>query len=481
MKAVVLAAGEGTRLRPLTFDYPKPMIPVGPVPTIQYVISHISRVGIADIVIIVGYKGNQIMSYLGDGAKFGLRITYAVKPDKFLCGTAGSLKLIEHLLDDTFLVAQSDTLSEIPLGEAIAFHQKSRAYATVVLTRVQDPTGFGVAVLDGKGEITEFQEKPKPGAAKSNLVSTGFYVLEPEALDYVESETFDFAGDLFPHLLKLRKRISGFASDAFWVDIGTLEGYLRGTKWALDGLARAPFANLRAIDTSNQIILAGDAQVHPGAQLIGPALIEEGAVIEEGARIGPYSVVKKNAQVSGGTIIERSVVLERARIGRECNVFDSAIGQSALLWENVTARGSIVGPGSVIGDRANLLEGSRIWPNVHVAVAQTVSGIIFAPLEESFQFYTSLGQYTGITASTASGFIEALEKAPIQSIEFHAKRRDFEKWVRGVLESNELADEIEAIRRKAVMEEELRADLISVTKKWAEEVSTPRIAVTQAS
>jgi NDP-sugar pyrophosphorylase family protein len=481
MKAVVLAAGEGTRLRPLTLDSPKPMIAVGPEPAIHYLLKHLCAEGFNDIIIIVGRMGNQVMSYVGDGSKFGVRVTYAVKPEKFLSGTAGSLKLIEYMLDDTFLVAQSDTLSEIALNEAMSFHRKTGAHATLVLTRVKDPSSFGVAVVDNSGAIVEFQEKPSPGSAKSNLVSTGFYIMEPEALDYIESETFDFAIDLFPRLLKLHKRISGFASNAFWVDIGTLEGYLLGNRWALDKVAKAQSTNLKLEGQSNPAIVSLDAHIGSRATIKGPALIEAGAFIEDGAEIQQYSVIKKDARISTGSVIVRSVIFERAIIERDCRVSGSVIAQSATLRANASVEGSIIGPGSVIGQKANVLGGSRVWPSVHVPDFETVNGIVFVPLERSFKFYTSLGQDTGIMSSTAEGFIDALERVPIESIEFHAKRRDIEKWVRGVLESNELADEIEALRRKAIMGEELRSELIRVTKKWSEEVSTSTIAVTQSS
>jgi mannose-1-phosphate guanylyltransferase/phosphomannomutase len=480
MKAVVLAAGEGTRLRPLTLDSPKPMIAVGPEPAIHYLLKQLSGEGFDDIIIIVGRMGNQVINYVGDGSRYGVRVKYAVKPEKFLSGTAGSLKLIEYMLDDTFLIAQSDTLSEIPLDEAMVFHRKTAAHATLVLTRVEDPSAFGVAVVDESGSITEFQEKPSPGTAKSNLVSTGFYIMEPEALDYIESETFDFAMDLFPRLLKLRKRISGFASTAFWVDIGTLEGYLRGTQWTLDKLAKALPTNLEFADPSNHVMASHEAQIGSRAIIRGPALIEAGAIIEDGTEIQHYSVIKKDARISAGSVISRSVIFERATIERDCRVSGSVIAQSATLRANASIEGSIIGAGSVIGQKANLLEGSRVWPSVHISDFQTVNGIVFVPLERSFQFYTSLGQDTGIMSSTAEGFIDALEKVPIESIEFHAKRRDIEKWVRGVLESNELADEIEGLRRKAIMGEELRTELIRVTKKWSEEVSTSTIAVTQS-
>lgn len=477
MKAVVLAAGDGTRLRPLTFTQPKPLIPVAREPMISYILSQLKREGFEEVIMVVGAMQDQIIDYVGNGSKFGLRITCVMKPREFKSGTAGSLKLIEHLLDDTFLVAQSDTLSEIPLKQAMDFHIKSRSHATIVLTRVEDPSHFGVAVIDNSGAIIEFQEKPSLAEAKSDLVSTGFYILDPSTLDYIENETFDFAMDLFPHLLKLRKKISGFVSDAFWVDAGTLAGYLRGTRWALDNLALAPTSDLRVQGSS--VFVANDSEVGSNVLISGPALIEAGAVIEDGASIRPYSVIKRDARVQRGAVVDRSVILEKATVGRDSKVEGCVVGQTGKLRANITAEGSIVGPGSVIGQRANLLAGSRIWPNVQIPAAQTVDGIVFVDLQKAFHFYRSLHEYTGVTASTAGGFVEALEQVPIESIEYHAKRREFEKWVRGVLQSNDLADEMEGLRRKGIIGEELRNDLINITKKWAEQVSTQVIAVAQ--
>ena len=410
------------------------------------------------------------MEYLGDGSKFGLRITYEVEPDGLRIGTAGCLKLGEHLLDDTFLVAQADTLTEIPLREAVDFHRKSRALATIVLTRVHDPSDYGVAILDEKSVITEFQEKPSREEARSNLVSTGFYIMEPESIDYIMDNEWDFAKNLFPWLLKLRKKLSGFASDAFWVDIGNLEGYLRGMKWVLDNMAQPQ--NALAPGLPNRVITDGTARIGHRAQITGPALIERDVTIENEAKIGQDCVMKRDAHVSSGTVLARSIVMERASIGRNCTITDSVIGQSAVLHGNITINGSIIGPGCVIGDRVNVLSGTRIWPNVKIGADETVKGIVAAPLETAFYCYTNFGQYTGLLATSVEGFIEALEKSPIESIEFHAKRRDYEKWVRGVLALNELADGIEDLRRMGLTGEGLRHDLIQVTKKWADAIES---------
>lgn len=473
MKAVVLAGGEGTRLRPLTLNRPKPMIPVGPEPAIYYLLAQLLREGFKEIVMVTGYLRDQIMEYLGDGSKLGLRITYAVKPDEFLCGTAGSLKLAEHLLDDTFLVAQADSLSEISLREAMSFHRRSEAHATIVLTSVNNPSEFGVAVLDENDVITGFQEKPSREGTRSNLASTGFYILEPDVLDYIENEKWDFAKDLFPRLLKLQKKLSGFVSDAFWVDMGNLPGYLEGVRWVLEKTTGPHDAT--ATELPSSVITDGGAHIGRYAQITGPALIEREVTIEDEAKIQQYCVLKRNALVSSGTVLERSVIMERASIGRDCTIIGSVIGQSAMLQGNNTVEGSIIGPGCVIGDRTKVLNGSRVWPNVQIRAGEIVNGIVAAPIEKAFYFYTGFGQYTGLLATTIEGFIEALGKVPIESIEFHAKRRDYERWTRDVLASNELADGIEDLRRMAVTGEELRSGLIGVTKKWVDEILSRRI------
>src|SRR6058998_3186441 len=171
MKAVILAGGEGTRLRPLTFTRPKPMLPLGPYPIIHYVLSHLSRNGFHDIIIIVGYLKDQVMGYLGDGSLFGVRITYVVEPEGVAFGTAGSLKLAAHLLDDTFLVVQSDTITELPLREMGLFHSNRGGEVSIGLTTVEDPSSYGVAVVDEGDEIVKIVEKPPIGSSENNLVS----------------------------------------------------------------------------------------------------------------------------------------------------------------------------------------------------------------------------------------------------------------------------------------------------------------------
>jgi NDP-sugar pyrophosphorylase family protein len=464
-KAVILAGGEGTRLRPLTFTHPKPMVPIGKEPVIHYLLTRLSTEGFSDVVMVVGYLRNQIMSFVGDGSRWGLRVNYAVESNEAHYGTAGSLKLAEHLLDETFLVTQADTITNMHLADAVRFHTKSGSYATIVMTRVQDPWNFGVAVLDEDQKIIEFQEKPRKEEAKSDLVSTGFYVLEPEVLDHILAENWDFAKNLFPHLLDLQKRISGYPTDDFWVDVGNLDGYLKGMKWVLNAEGDLSPKERRNIDSAH--LQESD---EAGTTSASQRLVEQGAVIEEGVRIN-QSVVKKDARICMNSSLNDCMVMERSYIGRNCIISDSVIGQAAVVNDESVVHGSIIGPGGVIGSKVRLNQGARIWPNVHVPDGDTVSGIMAVPMEKAFYFYTGIGQYTGLIATSVNGFIEALEVAPIQSLEFHAKKRDFERWVREVIGSSELADAVEGIRRRALVGEELRSALVDAVKRWAHKVS----------
>jgi NDP-sugar pyrophosphorylase family protein len=169
---------------------------------------------------IPGYLKDQLMGYVGDGSRFGVRVTYVVEPEGVTFGTAGSLKLAAHLLDETFLVVQADVVSEMSLTDMASFHSDRQGEVSIALTNVDDPSAYGVAIVDEENEIVRFVEKPDPGTVPSNLVSTGFYILEPEVLDYVENEKWDFAKDLFPYLMRLGKHLFGYTSDSFWVDVG---------------------------------------------------------------------------------------------------------------------------------------------------------------------------------------------------------------------------------------------------------------------
>src|SRR5215472_9283082 len=277
------------------------MLPLGPDPIIRYVLGHLSKNGFDEAFVIPGYLKDQIMGYLGDGSKIGIDITYVVEPEGVTFGTAGSLKLASHLLDETFLVVQADVVSEIPLSEMKRFHSDRGGEVTIALTNVEDPSSYGVAILNEENEIVKFIEKPAAGTAPSNLVSTGFYILEPEVVDYIENEKWDFAKDLFPYLMRLGQHLFGFASDSFWVDVGELKGYLKGVKWVLRNLVTDPPKDAKMIGDPIELAFAqADVRVGRDAKVVGPAWIENGTVIGDESFVGPGSVLKANARLEAG-------------------------------------------------------------------------------------------------------------------------------------------------------------------------------------
>ncbi len=475
MKAVVLAGGEGTRLRPLTFTRPKPMLPLGPNPIIHYVLSHLHENGFNELIIIPGYLKDQIMGYVGDGSRFGVRITYVVEPEGVTFGTAGSLKLAAHLLDETFLVVQADVVSDISLTDMAKFHSDRGGEISIALTNVEDPSAYGVAIIDEENEIVRFVEKPTPGTVPSNLVSTGFYILEPEVLDYVENEKWDFAKDLFPYLMRLGQHLFGYTFDSFWVDVGELKGYLKGVNWVLRNLATNPPNDARRIGSqSDPVFTRGDVKIGQGSEMHGPAWIDNGTSLGEHVKIGYGSVLKEKSHLMSGTSFESGVAFENTIFGRNCSIKSTIIGERAVIGNDVSIDRAMIGQGCNIGNNAKILPGSKLWPNTRVEEGETVDGVLAVPRDKSFYFDTGLGQYSGILATSIQEFLDALKIVPLESLEYHIGRRDFEKWTKDVLGSIQLADNIRTVRRSQLMGEDLRLQLVDVVKEWADRVSSPQ-------
>jgi NDP-sugar pyrophosphorylase family protein len=449
------------------------MLPLGPNPIIHYVLSHLSRNGFKDIIIIPGYLKDQIMGYVGDGSQLGVQVSYVVEPEGVTFGTAGSLKLAAHLLDETFLVVQADVVSEISLNDMARFHSDKQGEVSIALTNVEDPSAYGVAIVDEENEIVKFVEKPAPGTVPSNLVSTGFYILEPEVLDYVENEKWDFAKDLFPYLMRLGQHLFGYTSDSFWVDVGELKGYLKGVNWVLQNLVAAPPKDAKLIGSpSEPVFVRGDVKIGRDSELLGPAWIDNGTLLGESVRIGPGTVLKENSRLMSGTSFETGVAFENTVFGRNCSVKSAIIGERAVIGNEVSIDRAIIGQGCNIGHKAKILPGSKLWPNTRVEEGDTVDGILAVPRDKSFYFDTGLGQYSGILATSIQEFLDALKIAPLESLEYHIGRRDLEKWTKDVLGSIQLADNIRTVRRSQLMGEDLRLQLVQAVKEWADRVSS---------
>lgn len=235
MKAVVMAGGEGTRLRPMTSSMPKPLLPVANRPIMEHVLRLLKRHGLSETVVTVQFLASLVKNYFGDGEELGMELTYA-NEEKPL-GTAGSVKNAEEALkDDAFLVISGDALTDFDLTDLIAFHKEKGALVTVCLTRVPNPLEFGITIVDEEGKVERFLEKPTWGQVFSDTVNTGIYVMEPEVFDYVEADTsVDWSGDVFPQLMKEGKPIYGYIAEGYWEDVGTHESYVKAQADVLEG------------------------------------------------------------------------------------------------------------------------------------------------------------------------------------------------------------------------------------------------------
>jgi mannose-1-phosphate guanylyltransferase/phosphomannomutase len=370
MRAVVMAGGEGTRLRPLTVNRPKPMVPVANRPVMEHIIRLVKQHGIGEIVATLQYLPDVIQDYFGDGSEFGVSMAYSIETKPL--GTAGSVKLASHLLDETFLVISGDALTDMDLADLIQFHKKKGSVATLALTRVEKPLEFGVVITDGSGRITRFLEKPSWSEVFSDTINTGIYVLEPEVLALMEENgVYDWSKEIFPLLLETGRPIYGYVSRDYWCDIGSLEQYLQANHDAVSGKVRL---SIPGDEIRRGVWLGRNVAIDPTAEIETPCVIGDGAVIRPGARVAEYTVLGPNTVLDAGAEVKRSVTQSQAYVGRGADVRAAIIGKGASLGQRAS-----VGQGAVIGDQTNVGEGAiikpwvKIWPNKSVEAGAQVN------------------------------------------------------------------------------------------------------------
>jgi mannose-1-phosphate guanylyltransferase/phosphomannomutase len=452
------------------------MMPLGSRPVIEHIIREMAKFGFTDFVLTVNYEKEQVMRYFGHGAKFGVRIEYAVEPEGIYLGTAGSVKLASHLLKDTFLVVQGDAFTTIDLRKALESHKKSKADATIVLKKVDDPWLYGTVVCDPAGRIREFQEKPAKGAEKSNLVSTGIYCLEPEILDFMSPVECDFAKEVFPQLLREGKRLFGYVDEGFWVDIGSLDGYLEGTRQVLKTRLRDQGGD------SGDVLIGRRVKVDDSVILDGPVLIEDRVTIGRDSSIGPYTVLMRGTKIGPNTVIENAVIFEQTNLGSNCQIRKSVVGECASISSSVVVDGSVIGPGSRLGRAVQVKNGGRVWPGITVHTNTLVEGTMALPTDRPFLFHSQIGRYVGLTANNIEELANLLGKVGVKSIEFHFYRREFERWIRETFQANVLARRIADLRKLGLRGRKLRKELQRTIKEWLEystEIDRQRLKVAQ--
>jgi mannose-1-phosphate guanylyltransferase/phosphomannomutase len=376
VKAVVMAGGEGTRLRPMTASMPKPLLPVVNKPIMEHVLRLLHRHGFSETVVTVQFLASLVRTYFGDGEELGMRLHYATEETPL--GTAGSVKNAEHLLrDDTFVVISGDALTDFDLTSLVKFHHDKGALVTVCLTRVPDPLEFGITIIDDEHRVQRFLEKPTWGQVFSDTVNTGIYVMEPEVFDYVKAdEPVDWSGDVFPRLVEDGKPIYGYIAEGYWEDVGTHESYVRAQADVLSGRVDV---ELDAFEVSTGVWVAEGADVHPDAVLKGPLYIGDYAKVEAGAELREFTVLGSNVVVKGGAFLHRAVVHDNVFIGPQTNLRACVIGKNTDVMRAARIdEGAVVGDECVIEEEAIVSSGVRIYPFKTVEAGAVVSSdVIF--------------------------------------------------------------------------------------------------------
>lgn len=379
MKALILAGGYGTRLRPLTYTCPKPMLTLAGKPVLQHIVELLVRHGFGEIIIATNYLRERVEGYFGDGSRFGVKMTYPREEEPL--GTAGAVKNAGKLLDDTFAVIQGDNITDMNLGEALEFHRVKGGIATIALIPVDNPMEYGIAELNHGGRVIRFHEKPRPEECFSRLANTGLYILEPRVLDHIPANrTYDFSNDLFPRLLRLKEAIYGFEARGFWTDVGRPENYLRANYWVLSTLANpriAESADIEGAIVRGAVKIDENVTIKGGARVTGPAIIGEGSVIHPGTSIMPNTVLCPRVDVGRKSRVAGSVIYEDTQIGGGSSIDQSIIGEGCLIGsETLFGRGSIIGAHCRIGDDVEVRPGARVWPGIEVESNSVISGIL---------------------------------------------------------------------------------------------------------
>jgi mannose-1-phosphate guanylyltransferase len=366
MQAVILAGGEGTRLRPLTSTVPKPVVPLVDRPLISYELEWLKRHGIDDVIMSCGFLASGVRNVLGDGSGIGVRLRCVEEPEPL--GTAGALKFAESMLDERFLVLNGDVLTDIDLDAEIAQHERTAAKATLALVAMPDPTNYGLVRIDHEQMVREFVEKPssdsveeRPAADEpdGNLISAGAYVLEREVLDLVPAaRNVSIEREVWP--LLVGQGLYGFRAETYWLDIGTPERYLQATFDIIEGNVKTAVQERLG---SGYLAVSEDADVQGRA--IPPAVLERGVHVAGDAHVGALVVLGQDVSVGSSSTVERAVILNGSEIGEHCRLSDCIVAAGCRVGAGTCiSGGAVLGEGVTVGADNVITNGARLFPGV---------------------------------------------------------------------------------------------------------------------
>ncbi len=375
MKAVIMAGGEGTRLRPLTSQRPKPLAPALNLPIMEHIVLLLKQHGITEIIVTLHYLADEIEGYFGDGSEWGVNFIYSVEDTPL--GTAGSVKQAEvHLKDDTFIIISGDALTDIDIDKAIAYHHQKSSVATIVLAHVPNPLEFGVVITDDEGSIRRFLEKPSWGEVFSDTVNTGMYILEPSIFAYMEmGKNYDWSHDIFPQILREEKPLFGYVLDGdYWCDVGNLQQYREAQYTVMDGQTRVRIGYDNSEGRSNGVWFSDGSEIDPTAQLLPPVVIGRNCKVKAGAVVGPYSVLGDNCIVEEKAKIHRSILWDNVYVGVEAQLNACTVCSHATIKQNcLIQEGAVIGARCRIEDDSTIRTQIKLWPDKIIEAGSTVT------------------------------------------------------------------------------------------------------------
>jgi len=358
MQGIVMAGGFGVRLRPLTINIPKPMVPLANIPVLGHVVNLLKKHGVDELIVLLYFQPEIIKNYLGDGSMFGVRIRYLL-PEEDL-GTAGAVKYAQEYIDDTFFVISADLVTDIDLSKALDYHKKAESFSTIVLHQVGDPLHYGVVITDKEGRIIRFLEKPTWGEVFSDRINAGIYIFQPDVFDMIpRGRNFDFSNDLFPIILDKRLNLRGYNAEGYWKDIGNLGEYLIANKDFSQGKVKFYHHEL----TGNDSFVGENSKIDESVKLIGKCTIGKNCVIEKNAVIKDSSI-GDNSYIGEGATITDSIIWDDVKINYGVTILEDIIGGGTRIGrEAYFLSGVYIGENCQIGEKTRLNSNIKIWPD----------------------------------------------------------------------------------------------------------------------
>ena len=382
-----MAGGWGSRLRPLTCNLPKPMVPLLSRPVMEYSVKHLVNCGVKEAAITTAYLAPKIKTYFGDGSSYSIQLSY-YHENKPL-GTGGSIRNARDFTTDTFVVISGDALTDLDLTKAFEFHQSKGALATLVLHRQPIPLQYGVVITDEEGKIIRFLEKPAWNQVFSDTVNTGIYILEPEALDeFAQGEEFDFSKDLFPKLLKKGAPLYGYISDCYWCDIGDMRTYRQAQYDMLDNLTKLPLPGSQVapgiwLDSGAQM---GDCQIQ------GPLYVGSNSRVADGVKLESYNIIGANCSVAGRSSLKRTIIWDSSSLAQNVECRGATICSGVSVGENAHIyEGAVIGCGTTLGDRTMVKPETKVWPEKYIEADTQSKGTLMWGTKHKSSIFGSRG------------------------------------------------------------------------------------------